>query len=92
MSNTPITIIGPIIIKLNKKYGLIKLSSKIAAIDTIDDVIKICLTLIFLNFGRLRAFLFLPWIKSKTYLYTFKGWKHLSNQVFLRLFYEPLNS
>jgi hypothetical protein len=60
MSITPITINGAIIIKPNKKYGLIKPRSKIAAIDTIDDVIKICLPLIFLNFGRLRAFLFLP--------------------------------
>ena len=57
MSITPITISGAIIIKNNKKYGLTKLRIKIVKTKTIDDIIKICLTLILLMiFGRLRAF------------------------------------
>jgi hypothetical protein len=51
--------IGPIITKLNKKYGLIKLRSKITAINIIDDVIKICLTFIFFIFWQAsRLFIF----------------------------------
>ena len=58
MSITPTTIIGPIIIKLSKKYGLIKLRSNIAPINAIDVVMKICLKLIFYIFGWLRPPLF----------------------------------
>lgn len=54
MSTTPTAIIGPIITKLSKKYRLIRPRSKIAAIDAIDEVMKICLTLIFYDSGRLR--------------------------------------
>jgi len=56
MSITPMTIIGPITIKPSKKYGLIKLRNKIAATNTKDDVMKICLALIFWYFGTLPAF------------------------------------
>jgi hypothetical protein len=56
MSIIPIAISGPIIIKLNKKYGLTKLRSKIAAIDTTDDTMKICLPLILLHLAGFAPF------------------------------------
>ena len=92
ISLTPTKTTGPIINKLNKKYGLINPSSKITAIKTIDAVIKICLTLIFVNSGRLRAFSFYPNFKSRNYPDIFKESKHSSNRVFPRLFYESLSS
>ena len=74
MSTTPIAITGAIIIKLNKKYGLIKLRSKTNAIDTIDDVMKICLTLIFLDFGRLdEPFYFCPELSLRAIFTYLKG-------------------
>jgi hypothetical protein len=46
--------------RLSKKYGLIKLRSKIPATKTIDEAMNFCLKLIFLDAANFAPFHYFP--------------------------------